>query len=187
MQQKTVPWGEATMDELKTFATAVLGMTVNYNIGEDTLRAKIRPAFVGDSITIMVKVQEKPADAPAPAPEAPKVGNEAPKVGKPLRGSSAEKDPKVTITIVEGEGTGGKRPVPVGVNGVLMLIPRGKPVDIPYRYYAALQLAIKTVHEQDEATQEIISTDVPSYPFSVNRMPPQADIEAYLEADRTAA
>lgn len=182
MQQKTVPWGEATLDELKKFAAQVLGMSVNYNIGEDTLRAKIRQAYPGENITIMVLdgEEEKPADAPAPA-------SEAPKVGKALRGSSAEKDPKVTITIAEVEGVGGKRPVPVGVNGVFMLIPRGKPVDIPYRYFAALGLAIRTLHEQDEQTGEIVSSDVPSYPFSVNRMPPQADIEAYLEADRTAA
>lgn len=182
MKQKTVPWDEATLDELKKFASSVLGMSVNYNIGEATLRAKIRQAYPGDTITIMVldgEDEARPSDAPAPPPQTPTDG-------KALRGSSAENDPKVTITIAEVEGTGGKRPVPVGVNGVMMLVPRGRPVDIPYRYYEALLHAVKTLHEQDETTGEVVSSDVPSYPMSVNRMPPQAVIDAYLAADAAA-
>lgn len=183
MKQKTVPWDDATLDELKKFVAQVLGISVNYNIGESTLRAKIRQAYGGDTITIMVLDGEDEfvaEDAPAPASTKP------PTHGKALRGSSAENDPKVTITIAEIEGAGGKRPVPVGVNGVMMLVPRGRPVDIPYRYYHALTLAVKTVHEQDEETLEIVSSDVPSYPFSVNKMPPQAEIDAYLAADAAA-
>ena len=113
--------------------------------------------------------------------------SETPTDGKALRGSSAENDPKVQITIAEVEGAGGKRPVFVGVNGVGMLIARGRPQDIPYRYYAALTNAIKTTHEQDESTGEIVSSDVPSYPFSVNRMPPQTEIDAYLALEQQAA
>ena len=179
MKQKTVPWDEATLDELKKFAASVLGMSTHANIGEEKLRAKIRQAYPGDTITIMVLDDEGEgfaSDAPPP-PSA------TPNDGKALRGSSAERDPKVTITIAEMEGAGGKRPVYAGVNGVAMLIPRGRPVDIPYRYYLDLMNAVKTVHEQDEATGEIISSDVPSYPMSVNKRPPQAEIDAWLKAD----
>ena len=182
MQQKTVKWDEATLKELKMFASGVLGMTLGPNIGEETLRAKIRQAFPGDKITIMVLDGEDEAVA-ADAPVPP---SEAPAQGKALRGSSSVNDPKVTITIAEAEGAGGKRPVPVGVNGVMMLIPRGRPVDIPYRYFDALSKANKTLYEQDETTQEVISTDVPSYPFSVNKMPPQDEIDAFLAADAQA-
>ena len=183
MKQKTVPWDEATLDELKKFAASVLGISVSPRIGEETLRAKIRQAYPGDTITIMVlddEVEETVGDAPAPA-------SETPTDGKALRGASAENDPKVTITITEMEGAGGKRPVYVGVNGVAMLIPRGRPVDIPYRYYHALTNAIKTLYEQDEASGEVISSDVPTYPMSVNKMPPQADIDAYLAAEQQTA
>ena len=182
MKQKTVPWDEATLQELKMFASGVLGMTLGPNIGEETLRAKIRQAFPGDKITIMVLDGEDEAvaaDAPAPP-------SEAPAQGKALRGSSSVNDPKVTITIAEAEGAGGKRPVPVQVNGVQMLLPRGRPIDIPYRYYDDLCKAVKTLYEQDETTQEVISTDVPSYPFSVNKMPPQDEIDAFLAADAQA-
>lgn len=183
MQQKTVPWDEATLPELKKFATESLGMPVNYNIGEETLRGKIRQAFAGDSITVM----EVDGEGDAPASDAPAPPTQAPTDGKALRGTSASNDPKVKITIAEVEGPGGKRAIPVGVNGVQMLIPRGRPVDIPYRYYLVLTHAIKTVHEQDEASGEIISSDVPSYPMSVNTMPPQADIDAYLALERRVA
>ena len=182
MKQKTVPWGEATLAELKMFASGVLGMSLGPNIGEETLRAKIRQAFHGDSLTIMVLDGE---DEPVVA-DAPAAPSEAPAQGKALRGSSSVNDPKVKITITEAEGAGGKRPVPVQVNGVQMLLPRGRPIDIPYRYYDDLCKAIKTVYEQDETTQEVIATDVPSYPFSVNKMPPQAEIDAFLAADAKA-
>lgn len=183
MQQKTVPWDEATIDELKQFTASVLDISVHPRIGEETLRAKIRQVYPGDTITIMVLDGEgdgAPSDAPAPP-------SETPNDGKALRGTSASHDPKVKITIAEVETAGGKRPVPVGVNGVIMLVPRGKAVDIPYRYYEALLHAVKTMHDQDEKTGEIIPTDVLSYPMSVNLMPPQAEIDAYLAAERPVA
>ena len=180
MQQKTVPWDEATLDELTKFAASVLGISVSPRINESTLRAKIRQAHSGDNITILVPDDDDEAvvgDAPAPP-------SETPNDGKALRGSSAENDPKVQITITEMPGAGGKRPAFVSVNGVAMLIPRGRPVDIPYRYYHALTNATQTLYDQDEATGEIISSDVPSYPMSVNKMPPQAEIDAYLAAEQ---
>jgi hypothetical protein len=181
MKQKTVPWDEATLTELKMFAAQVLGMSTHPSIGESTLRGKIRQAYNGQEITIMVNESGPEDEAVGDAPSPP---SETPNDGKALRGASAAGDPKVKITIAEVEGAGGKRPVPVGVNGVIMLVPRGKAVDIPYRYYEALTHAVKTTYEQDEASGEVISSDVPSYPMSVNVMPPQAEIDAYLAAEQ---
>ena len=177
MKQKTVPWDDATLTELKMFAAQSLGMMTTPNIGEVTLRSRIRQAYAGSEITIMVPEDDAPADAPVAAPIEP------PAVGKALRGSSAENDPKVKITIAEVEGAGGTRDVYVGVNGVGMMVPRGRPVDIPYRYFHALENAVKMNHEQDPETNEIVSSEVPSYPMSVNKMPDQAVIDAYLAAD----
>ncbi len=187
MKPKTVPWDDATLHELKMFAAQSLGMMTTPNIGLATIRAKIRQAYSGDDITFLVREtdeQEGIGDAPVAVVGE---GGEAPAVGKALRGHSAEGDPKVKITIAEVEGAGGSRPVYVGVNGVGMLIPRGRPVDIPYRYYRALKCAIKTVHEQDEATGDILSAEVPAYPFSVNKEPDKAEVAAYLAAEQKAA
>ena len=60
-----------------------------------------------------------------------------------------------------------------------MLIPRGEEVDVPYRYYLALKAAITTVHEQDETTFEILSRDVPAYPFQVIRLPTEKEMEPW--------
>ncbi len=220
MKQRAVPWDDATLTELKMFAAQSLGIMSMPNIGEAAIRAKIRAAFSGDTITILVpedEARDRAPDAPQAAPPAPPsdgptdpsrrtvlkgaavVGAAAavavapsprspagqPFAGKPLRGSSAENDPKVKVTIAEMEGAGGKRAVPVGVNGVIMLVPRGRPVDIPYRYFMALKCAVKTLHEQDEETNEITSTEVDAYPMSVNKMPDQADIDAYLALEQT--
>ncbi len=182
MEQKTIGWDEATLPELIMFSSQVLGIPVAPNIGEATLRGKIRQCFPGDSITISVLETED--RAPADAPAAP---SDQPTDGRALRGTSASGDPMVLITISEVDSPGGKRPVFAGVNGVGMLIPRGRPVDIPYRYYEALLHAVKTVHEQDMDTGEITSTDVLSYPVSVNQMPPQAEIDAYFAAQMTPA
>ena len=119
--------------------------------------------------------------------DAPQPPSETLTDGKALRGSSAVNDPKVMITITEMPGAGGKRDVFVGVNGVGMMIPRGRPVVIPYRYFHALENATQTLYEQDEHTGEVISSDVPSYPFSVNKWPEKADIDAYLAAEQRAA
>lgn len=179
MQQKAVPWDEATLLELKMFAAQQLGMSTHPSIGEETLRSQIRQAFSGDTMNIMVPPDDEDdgqaSDAPVPPPETPNDG-------KALRGTSASHDPKVKITIAEVEGAGGKRPVYSGVNGVSFLVPRGRPVDIPFRYYEALLKAVKTLHEQDPDTDEIISTDVPSYPLSVNLLPPKAEVDAYFAA-----
>ena len=180
MDQKTIPWDEATREDLVKFSAQVLGIPVAPNIGEDTLRAKIRAAYQGDEITIYV-----PPDTAPDAPDAPGADQEVAATvdNRALRGTSSKADPKVQLTIAETEGAGGKRGVYVGVNGVGMIIPRGRIVDVPYRYYVALSHAVKTVHEQDDDTHEILSTEIPSYPYSVNVMPPQAEIDAYLAAE----
>ena len=179
MRQKAVPWDEATLPELKMFAAQVLGMSTHPSIGEETLRAKIRQAYSGDTMTIMVPPDDEDDGQVSDAPVPP---SETPSDGKALRGTSASGDPKVKITIAEVEGAGGKRLIFSGVNGVSFMIPRGRPVDIPFRYYEALLHAVKTVHEQDEATGEIISSEVPAYPMGVNVLPPKAEVDAYFAA-----
>lgn len=208
MKQVQIPWGEGTLTELKMFAAQVLGMMTSPNIGEESLRAKIRVAFQGDTLTILVDdtVQKPPGEERTPPPEpeteqpepfaelspagafsrAP--GAPAPPIGgKPMVGAIGKIDPTVLVTIPEVEGPGGKRDVFVSVNGVAMLVPRGSPVPIPYRYYMALMCAVKQVHHQDEDTHEIITSEVPAYPMSVNIMPAKSEIDAYLAAEQKAA
>lgn len=221
MKQKTIAWNDATRADLVKFCSQALGIPTHPSIGEDALRSKIRQAYEGDTITILVLDGEEPlppADAPVsalaspPSPQSPVAPVTEPEQGAPvdqgapqkvaakvdeydnpvqdraLRGHSSQNDPKVKVTIAEETGAGGRRGVFVGVNGVGMIIPRARPVDIPYRYWLVLNNARKTVYEQDDETGEIMESTVLSYPVSVNQMPSQEEIDAYYAADagRTA-
>ena len=97
MKQSTVAWDNANLTQLKMFASQLLSIGFQDNIGEDTLRAKIRQAFDGDEITFMVPddmvVAERQPDAPNVA------AADTPHDSKALRGSSGALDPMVTVTI----------------------------------------------------------------------------------------
>ena len=66
-----------------------------------------------------------------------------------------------TIEIHQGEGAAGREDVPVGVNGVMYLIKRGKPVEVPTEVVGVLETAVTTVYENGEAI------DTPRFAFSV--------------------
>ena len=64
------------------------------------------------------------------------------------------------------EEAGGNEPVPVSVNGKVMLIPRGKDVDVPAEYVEVLQHAIS--HKYDplpDGGMNPVPREVPLYPF----------------------
>lgn len=162
---------DASLDQMRQFATEVLGMDVAPQTNSPTLRAKIAQAWDGDHIEVDGEVGPsgrlvKPA-APATKP-----------TGHQITAVSAKGDPVVMLVISEQPGKGGDRPVPVGVNGVAILIPRGAPQPVPWRYYQALCSAVQTVYEQlDDMT--IIAKQVPCYPVTVTQMPPQDQIDRW--------
>ena len=66
------------------------------------------------------------------------------------------------------------KPRSVGVNGKIMLIPRGEEVEIPRTYFNVLKDAISRVTYQEGETGMIKSRDVASYPFQILSDPVQA-------------
>jgi hypothetical protein len=123
--------------------------------------------------------QPKTPSAPKPA-----VGKQtaAPKGGK-------LKEPMVVLTLMKNEGPGGDRPEFVGGGqGKGMLIPRGTPSKVPYRYFETLKNAKKSVYAppRDGAGNitngDPLETVVHAFNFQVNQMPPRAQLLAWLEA-----
>jgi hypothetical protein len=95
-------------------------------------------------------------DAP---PTAKQVG------AKPLGGEPVAPE-KVKILIARTEDAGGDEPVPVGVNGPIMLVPRGEPVEIPYAYYEVLKNAVKDIYDPlPDGGMNPVPRKVPAYPF----------------------
>ncbi len=171
---KTIALRDADLEELFYFANTVLQLNVPRTTKEDNLRGKIMMAHEGD-ITVPVDMS---ASAPAEVRST---------TTSPLKQGSSKGVPKVMLNIAVAEGDGGDRPVPVGVNGSIMLVPRGKDVEVPWPYYLALKAAVKTIHAQDTNTGDMESHDTPSYPFSVRREPPQEEIDAWYEKEADSA
>ncbi|MET3134959.1 hypothetical protein AAKU55_005262 [Oxalobacteraceae bacterium GrIS 1.11] len=67
-----------------------------------------------------------------------------------IRGSNhddALSGERVSLTIFEQEGDVGREAVPIGVNGVGYLIPRGKPFSVPAEVVHALDNCVQTIYE----------------------------------------
>ena len=174
MEARQIPIDEATKDELIQFASENLGMEFSRKTAIGKILAGVRQAWRPDHITLYgdpetpVAEVDKSADAGTVRADI-----------RALKGGSSKDDPKVRMFLNEAEGPGGQRAVYVSVNNVPMLIPRGEEIDVPYRYYLALKSAVTTVHEQDENTYEVLSRDVPAYPFQVIRFPTAQEMEVW--------
>lgn len=143
---KKISVQEARASDLAAYAQTHLGLLdINYRIGKDAVLAEMAKAgFDGDEIEI--------DDAPAPVASAP--------ADIPAQGEE-----KVTINIAAQEGPGGSEPVFVSVNGSAMLIPRGKDVPVPKRYYEVLRTATRMVYDPNPEGGLMPPREVPQYPF----------------------
>jgi len=149
---KRIPLVEAKAAELRTFARSHLGMQPPVTLSTEQLRAQIGAAWDKDYIEV------PDADATA-APTAP-----------PTQDRDAPASGKIRVVIARTEEAGGSEPVPVGVNGVVMLVPRGKPVDVPEAYFEVLKNAIATHYDQvnhPDGSMEMVPREVPAFPFHV--------------------
>lgn len=147
-----IPIADATEDQLRAFGRSHLGLALPPNCKPETLVAKIKAAWNKDYIVVQEANADTAQDGSAPRPVT-------------TAQSAPEKD-KVRIIIQETEEAGGRDPVPVGVNGLIMLIPRGKEVDIPLPYFEVLQHAITYKYDPlPEGGINPIPRKVPLYPF----------------------
>ena len=169
---KQVPLPEASNKQLRTFATAHLGLPLGPGpMSNKQLIAKIQGA-AWDKPHIIVPIDEaaEVEDRPAAAPPAEtKLGEE----------------PYVKLLIAQTEEEDGKEHVFVGVNGRAIYLPRGEEISVKYRYYIALKNAQKQITDQrgEGVHTEDVKRIVQQYPFSVIEMPPAAVVEAWLAAD----
>lgn len=183
-----LPIDKASLAQLKQFAAGRLKIKLspNPNVGREKILEAIRREWEHDFIEFDADAQ----GATAPEPKAvPEERAKQPVVKDTIRrlDTDSSKDPRITIELHVLPGNGpqsGDRPVPVGVNGKHMLIPRGKPVTIPYRFYLGLREAVRTEYEmrQDPITkqEDIVSHDVQSFPFNVIQAPPLEEVLAWF-------
>lgn len=127
---------EASASQLANFAQLNLGLQADYRMGQAKLISLIRQSNPD--------IQEIEADeAAAPAvPAAPK------KPRNFLEGLGPED--KVMVYIPAEDRKGGDEPLQVGVNGTMILIPRGVEAPIKYKHLHVLQNAVRSVAVMDE-------------------------------------
>ena len=164
---------DASTEQLRWFAGSYLNLEVSPSDNANALRVAISRAWDDSEISVP---SDMGGDAKKPSPR--KVAAPAP--GAALAPKDSSRDPRVTLIISRQDGPGGDRPVEVGVNGTLILIPRGEPSTVAYRYYEALKNAVQTVYEQT-SDGDIIGRDVHTYPFQVTNMPSEAAVQAWLD------
>lgn len=163
MKTVAIKLADASHAQLKDHAETTLGIALGAKpLSREQLLAKVR-AVAGDVDTIDVPLTQAVAD-PVGTPPAPTEENE-----DALVATNYQDGEKLTIQIDISSEPGGDKPVFVGVNGVTMLIARGKPQAVALPYVEVLENAIKTVWTQNEQTGDLESRDVPLYPFRVLR------------------
>lgn len=155
-----IPVAEATVDQLRQFATENLGLDIHHNTGEKGLRAKIAQVWPRETIRLLADDKLEHDHEGAPPHQA----------GPPLAEKhievTAKDDKEVTLILQIVDEPGGEQPVPLGVNGRVMLVPRGKEVTIPHRYFEVLKNAIKHVYDpMPDGGMNPIPRKVSSYPF----------------------
>ncbi len=158
---KKLPIAEANEGQLRAFATLVLGQSIKASASLETIRVRVAEAWQKDWIA--VDDNEAPDGAVIAGQRPNPVTDEQHKPGMDKEGKRL-----VRIHINVTEDVAGDRAVQVGVNGKIMLIPRGKNVDIPEPYYHVLTHAIAYKYDAlPDGGINHIPRKVPLYPHQV--------------------
>lgn len=174
-----IPINEASNKQLLFYAQRVLGLDVNKGANNSTIIAKIESAQPG---TTEIDVEET-ADMQTNASSGDTLTPAAADVPEDThQAAHFRHDPKVTVRISPTSDKTRAKDVQIAVNGDVVIVKRGAEVPIPYRHYLALRDAVEKVgRETDEINPKthmpiIEWVDLPSYEYSVLRMPTDAEI-----------
>lgn len=154
---KKIEIEKATVEELRTFATVVLGLEVDGRATRDSILGKMAAAGYGVAhITL-----------PEAAPEGPPEH----RAGRAFNTRPAKDGGKeIRIRLHTQEKPGGDQPVPVGVNGSMILVPRGEDIWLHEKFVKVLENAVEEVYQEysDDGGLGGLNEPrrVPSYPFS---------------------
>jgi hypothetical protein len=152
---------EADAATLRTFAKVYLGLEIDGTETKNVMKSKLKMGGYEQDFVVSEE------------PQATRVeGADRPSSFRVTRLPNGEEQTQVCIMVEASNAIGGDRPVPVAVNGLTMLIPRGKPVWVPEPYEHALRNAVEDHYDQ---TDSGLGTphQSRSYPYSVALPTPQ--------------
>ncbi len=152
---------DATADQLRTFASQVLGIEIGGRENKPTMIGKM--AEVGYAMSFI----NLPPSAPAPSGGPSQRGAFNTRVSDKV-GEDGNLVKEIRIILHTKDEPGGDRAVPVSVNGKSMLIPRGTEEWVPEHFVEALDHAEEDIY--DEYSEGLGGLKKPrtvkSYPYS---------------------
>lgn len=151
MSQKKVAVSAATADELREFAATHLGIEFPKGEGVENMRAQVTAAW--DKPHILLGEEEEEA---APPPRT------MPKTGK----GTARSD-EFIVQIQVQETFDGNEPVPLGCNGRMILVPRGRWCAVPEKFRDSLVNAVECRYESNANGGLGAVREVPRYPHQI--------------------
>lgn len=143
---------EATVEEIRVFARTAFGLDIGAQEHKSTVLEKLATVgYSSDEITIFAPVDPRKTSGT--------VGTVKNDAGKEC----------YNVIIPEENGPGGQEPVPVGVNGNVMLIPRGKECLVPVEYIEVLRNAVRDEYDPVTTGYGGITKPrkVPAYPIQI--------------------
>ncbi len=157
---KKIAIGEATEAQLRKFALENLGLSIKDTAKRATVVSRIQQCWTGSNILV-------PDDRAETGPEPQPAGSEAiPQAVTAEQQAPAEGMVRVILGVTEEAG--GKDDVQLGCNGKIMLVPRGKEVEIPERYFESLAHAVQEKFDAlPDGGMDPIPRKVQLYPFQV--------------------
>lgn len=168
---------DATADEVRLFASSFLGIPTDGQT-DDQVRAAVRAATETDAIYVRIQPEDHQQTGHPPLPPVVATASD----GEPvkLQGGLGHGDPKVRIVLhnEEKDGVIVSRHKEVGVNGVVWLLKRGVPIDIPYRVFLALDNANRDVITHN-GEGEVLTQSVKNTPFNVEQRPSAEEVAAW--------
>lgn len=178
-----VPLEEASNEQLRWYAGTKLGI-------EDIRKGQQNAFLIGKIMAIDPDCKE--IDIPDDLAKDPAAVQTPAAVPARSKDASENKkhfqnDPRVTVNVMRTSDPTKAKRVFVNVQGDVIEIQRGEDVAIPLRHFFALENAREKVGrdsgEVDPASGMAIMVfeDQDSYPFSVKKMPPQEEIDAWME------
>lgn len=171
MQKK--PIIRASDAELRAHAEEVLCLDVSAATTRAAILGILGPAWSNDWILVEEAELEAPAEAQDETTRA--------QAQQSLVTGSSRDDPMWLIRVQATELPGGRDPVPVGVNGSIVVIQRGVEAKVPHRFVGALRDAVRESITQSMKTQEITRSTFTNYPFEIIERPSPQEIAEFRE------
>lgn len=150
---KKININDATEKQLRWFAEAYCGLAAfPGNTKIETIRSRVAAAWGKDEIIVQDDEENKPMVGYNP---------------HPVLDSQQKPDRKIVRLIIQRtDEAGGDDAVPLGVNGRIMLVPRGKEVDIPAEYFEVLKNAVVHRYESlPDGGMNPVPRPIQAYPF----------------------